>query len=133
MKLRGLMLSGLVLLSLRGMVVTNEVQVEKVQVDELYQEATNAMDSIYRSIKIVDQDFKNGIITIYIANNTDYSFHNMMVHMELVNKNKEAYYVETAFIFDGLDAKEERVIVYELADPNMLADLDTFNFCTEGF
>lgn len=101
--------------------------------DKRYIEASDAMDSIYKSIEVLNEDLENGVVTISIENPSNYSFQNMMVHMEFVNKNKEAYYVETAFVFEGLKAGEKRELEFVIQDLNMLNDLDWFNFCTEGF
>lgn len=136
MKAKKMILIGGLLLLFGGCLVSinaTDTQKENVVIDEKYDAAVKAMDGIYKSITITDQDFDKGIVTIAISNTSDYDFNNMMVHMEFVNKKREAYYVETAFVFDGLKAGEERVISYEIADLNMLKDLKEFNFCTEGF
>lgn len=95
--------------------------------------AQQAMDMIFESLTVIEEDLENGLVKVSVENKSDYDFHNMMFHMEFVNKKGVAYYVETAFVFDGLKAHEQREIEFKIQDLTMIKDLSWFNFCMEGF
>ena len=139
MKYKVLMLfASAVMVASSCLFISNNTKVEATTIvhepkDMTFEQAQQAMNDIYKSITVLNKDLEKGEVTISIANPSDYDFHNMMVHMEFVNKQREAYYVETEFIFDGLKGGEEREITFFIQDMNMLNELDWFNFCTEGF
>lgn len=111
----------------------NSVTVEQEDVADEYELAKNAIDGIHNSIKIINRDNTTGKLTLSLYNPGNYDFSNLMIDIEFVDKNGEAYYYETVFITDGLAQLEFQVIDFEVLDLTMLESVESFNFFVQGF
>lgn len=139
MKLKFLMVLGVIAIgtclyvnsSLSDNIMASTNKSMRFDADEEYKIAAVAMDGIYQSIEIIEQNDKE--IVISMENSSEYNFHSMMVNAQFVNERGVPYHIETAFLTDGLMAGTKCTAHIEITAPEMLEELDWINFYTEGF